>query len=182
MERWHTSWLSLKQFPSDLSSFDLDQFFTLDTADQQIVASRRRTTHRLGIALQIGFIRMTGCTLDAVKIVPSAVLHHVAAQLHLTAPDIASLRAMYACRRTLYEHQQLARLATGFADLTDAAERVLNGQLRRKADVLFTVERLIESSQLWLYTHQYLIPGRRRLYTMAQFEINMLQTEDVATY
>ena len=61
MERWHTSWLGLKQFPAEPSSFDLDQYFTVDAADQQIVASRRRSTHRLGIALQIGFIRMTGC-------------------------------------------------------------------------------------------------------------------------
>jgi len=46
MERWHTSWLGLKQFPTELSAFDLDQFFTLDAADQQIVTSRRRSTHR----------------------------------------------------------------------------------------------------------------------------------------
>ena len=105
MERWHTSWLGLKQFPAELSAFDLEQFFTLDAADQQIVASRRRSTHRLGIAWQIGSIWMTGCTLDAVQIVPSTVLHHVAAQFHLPAPDIATLRAMYALRRTLYEHQ-----------------------------------------------------------------------------
>ena len=43
MERWHTSWLGLKLFPSELSAFDLDQFFTLDTADQQIVVLRRRS-------------------------------------------------------------------------------------------------------------------------------------------
>ena len=171
MERWHTSWLGLKQFPTELSAFDLDQFFTLDAADQQIVTSRRRSTHRLGIALQIGFIRMTGCTLDAVQIVPATALHHVAAQLHLPAPDIATLRAMYARRRTLYEHQQLARTATSFVELTDAAERVLNGQLRREAEVLFTVERLIESAQLWLYTHQYLIPGHRRLRKLARSAI-----------
>jgi len=85
---------------------------------------------------------MTGCTLDAVQIVPLATLHHVASQMHLPAPDIASLRAMYARRRTLYEHQQLARMATGFSELGDAAERVLNGQLRREAGVLFTVERV----------------------------------------
>ncbi len=91
MERWHTSWLGLTQFPTELAAFDLDQFFTLDAADQQIVATRRRSLHRLGIALQIGFIRMTGCTLDAVQIVPSAALRHVAVQLHLPAPDIASL-------------------------------------------------------------------------------------------
>ena len=54
MERWHPSWLGLKQFPTELSAFDLDQFFTLDAADQQIVTGRRRSTHRLGIALQIG--------------------------------------------------------------------------------------------------------------------------------
>ena len=81
MERWHTSWLGLRQFPTELSAFDLDQFFTLDATDQQIVASRRRSLHRLGIALQIGFIRMTGCTLDVVQIVPLAV-HMIAASIH----------------------------------------------------------------------------------------------------
>ncbi len=37
MERWHTSWLGLRQFATELSAFDLDQFFTLDASDQQIV-------------------------------------------------------------------------------------------------------------------------------------------------
>ncbi|MGI9303610.1 MAG: DUF4158 domain-containing protein [Gammaproteobacteria bacterium] len=104
MDRWHTSWLGLKQFPSELSAFDLDQFFTLSPADQQIVETRRRSVHRLGIALQIGFIRLSGCTLDAIPIVPQNVLRHMALQLHLHAPDIASLRALYTRKRTLYHH------------------------------------------------------------------------------
>lgn len=80
MERCHTSWLGLKRIPTELSAFDLDQFFTLDTADQQTVVSRQRSTRRLGTALQIGFVRMPGYTLDAVQIVPSTALHQVAAQ------------------------------------------------------------------------------------------------------
>lgn len=168
MERWHASWLGLRWFPSELTTFDLDQFFTFDVSDQRIIEARRRGPHRLSVALQIGFIRMTGCTLDAVQIVPVNVLRHVASQLHLAAPDIASLRALYARHRTLHEHQRLARAATGFRDLSDAANRVLNGQLRREAATLFTVDQIIESAQQWLYEHQYLIPGRRRLYNLAR--------------
>jgi len=58
MERWHTSWLGLKQFPTELSTFDLDQLFTLDAADQQIVASRRHRAEGYRCRLDA---RVPGC-------------------------------------------------------------------------------------------------------------------------
>jgi Domain of unknown function (DUF4158) len=62
----------------------------------------------LGLALQIGFLRMSGRVLDAVRIVPPALWKHLGSQFGEQAPDLASLRAMYRRHRTLFDHQELA--------------------------------------------------------------------------
>jgi hypothetical protein len=144
MERWQSSWLGRNDFPSELTPFDLDQYFVFNATDRIIIEARRRPVHRLGIALQIGCIRLSGRTLDAIQTVPQAVLHHVAAQLHLPASDIASLRALYRRLRTRFEHQALACQCTGFGEITDGVERALNTYLRREAVYLITSERLVE--------------------------------------
>lgn len=171
MERWQLSWLGLKQFPAELTEFDLNQYFVFDVPDRKLIESRRRGLHRLSVALQIGFIRLSGKTLSAVDVVPVNVLSHVCHQLHLPAPEIASLRALYKRQRTLFDHQRLARRATGFRELSDAAQRVLIGQLRQEAESKSSVDALIESANQWLYEKQYLIPHRRKLYDLARAAI-----------
>jgi hypothetical protein len=66
----------------------------------------------LGAALQIGFLKMSGRPLDAIQRVPADLLKHLADQIDVPAPMIATLKALYLKRRrTLYEHQ---RWAIGF--------------------------------------------------------------------
>ena len=67
----------------------------------------------LGLALQIGFLRMSGRLLEALRIVPAMLWRHLGEQF-AAAPDLASLRAMYRRRRTLFEHQGLACETLGF--------------------------------------------------------------------
>jgi hypothetical protein len=57
------------------------------------------------LALQIGYLRMSGRLLDAVRIVPPVLWRHRGEQFAVQAPDLAWLRAMYRQHRTLYEHQ-----------------------------------------------------------------------------
>jgi hypothetical protein len=70
-------------------------------AERQVIEDRRRSARKLGLALQIGFLRMSGRLLDAVCIVPPALWRHVRAQFEIAAPDLASLRAMYRRAPTL---------------------------------------------------------------------------------
>jgi hypothetical protein len=44
----------------------------------------------------------------AARIVPPALWKHIGNQFREQAPDLASLRAMYRRRRTLFDHQELA--------------------------------------------------------------------------
>ena len=76
-------------------------------AERALIEGRRRPELKLGLALQIGFLRMSGRWLDAVRMVPPALWRHLGSQFSIAAPDLASLRAMYRRALTLIEHQQL---------------------------------------------------------------------------
>jgi hypothetical protein len=77
------------------------------------------------LALQIGFLRMTGRLLEAVRVVPPALWRHLGKQFGVAAPDLASLRTMYQRRRTLFEHQEVACETLGFHWLSEAQRRAL---------------------------------------------------------
>jgi hypothetical protein len=60
MEHWREQYLVLAEFPPAMSSAEVDQFFTLSRDELTAVATRRGPLNRLSVALQIGFLRMTG--------------------------------------------------------------------------------------------------------------------------
>ena len=57
--------------------------------------TRRRPELKLALALQIGFLRMSGRLREAVRIVPPLLWKPLRARFNGAAPDLASLRAMY---------------------------------------------------------------------------------------
>jgi hypothetical protein len=78
---------------------------------------------RLGAAIQLGFVRMTGTTLNALDNVPTSLLEYVAHQLMLPAPELATLRALYRNERTRFAHQAWACACAGlrWPEQTDVA-------------------------------------------------------------
>jgi hypothetical protein len=121
------------------------------------------------VALQIGFVKMTGAPLNSVQLVPAEVLSQVAQQLGEAAPRIASVRALYhRRRRTLFDHQRAALAVLGFRDLPEHGERGLVAFLRREAVDELTVEALAERARVWLFEQRYVIPARRRIDSLAR--------------
>jgi hypothetical protein len=59
------SYLGSRRFPREMSTFEVRRFFTLSSDDPHVLRRRFHSRSRLGAALQLGFIRMTGTTLDA---------------------------------------------------------------------------------------------------------------------
>jgi hypothetical protein len=57
----------------NLTAFEIEAFFTFTLAERQLIEDRRRPTLKLGLSLQIGFLRMSGRLLDAVPMVPRSV-------------------------------------------------------------------------------------------------------------
>src|SRR5450432_4261987 len=108
MTPWQAVFFGLKQIPRELTAFEIEAFFTFTATERHVIEQRRQPALKLGLALQIGFLRMSGRVLDAVRIVPAALWKHLGSQFGEQAPDLASLRAMYRRHRTLFDHQELA--------------------------------------------------------------------------
>jgi hypothetical protein len=146
--------LGLKQLPRELTAFEIEAFFTFTLAERQLIEDRRRPALKLGLALQIGFLRMCGRLLDAVRIVPPALWRHLGAQFGVAAPDLASLRAMYRRAPTLIEHHQLACEAIGFHWLSEPQRRALVRALRQELTRTRDRQRLLVIARRWSYDHQ----------------------------
>ena len=96
MNHWQATFLGLKQLPRELSGFEIEAFFTFTASERAVIEARRSPSLKLGLALQIGFLRMSGRLLDAVRIVPPALWKHLGCQFGEQAPDLASLRERFA--------------------------------------------------------------------------------------
>ncbi len=73
MNHWQATFLGLKRLPRELSGFEIEAFFTFTAGERALIEARRGPSLKLGLALQIGFLRMSGRVLDAVRIVPPAL-------------------------------------------------------------------------------------------------------------
>jgi hypothetical protein len=181
MDKWQATFLGLKRFPRELSGFETEAFFTFTATERAVIDARRAASLKLGLALQIGFLRMSGRLLDAVRIVPPALWKHLGNQFGEPAPDLASLRAMYRRRRTLFDHQELACQALGFRTLIEAQRRALVRALRRELTQTFDRLRLLTNARQWLYERKLLVMREKDLRAIissaiSQFEAKLART------
>ena len=82
MNPWQATFFGLKQIPRELTAFEIEAFFTFTATERQVIEQRRRPALMLGLALQIGFLRMSGRVLDAVRIVPAVLWRHLGEQFN----------------------------------------------------------------------------------------------------
>ena len=159
---WQTPYLGIRTLPR-LTGWEIDHFFTLEVEERDEIRSRFRGINRLGVALQPCFLRMTGCPLDGVRILPRELLSHVGEQLDIDIPTIASVRALYRRKRTRYDHQQWAMARLECSPLTAGRRRVLITRLKQQARSTGEVDALIEYARRWLFDQRIIIPSKRNL-------------------
>ena len=69
MKDWQSTYLGRGALPRDLSGFEIETFFAYSESERHLIDDERRTPAlKLALALQIGFLRMTGRLLEAVSI------------------------------------------------------------------------------------------------------------------
>ena len=162
MRGWQMPYLGLQDLPQEFSEFELQAFFSLSRAERDLISRRRSELLKLGLALHIGFLRMSGRPLNSVRTVPAVLLRHLGRELEIATPELASLRALYARSRTLFDHQQQACECLGFRRMTEhqrrSLVRILRDEVARSADR----ERLLSHAREWLYDHRLLIVPSRR--------------------
>ena len=160
--RWEHRYLGEERFPETLSALETEHFFTLDQDELVSVRERRGPLNQFALALQIGFLKMTGRTLNSVELIPPQILNHLGRQFDCAAPRIASIRAFYRRRqRTLFEHHASALRLLGRNELPPHAERGLVAYLRREATAVFDQAELMARARSWLVEHHYLLLRER---------------------
>jgi TnpA family transposase len=96
---------ALWDFPDDEES--LLRFASFDLADLALIEERRRPHNRLGFALQLCVMRQRGRPFDDAETLPTALIAHVARQLHI---DSTHAQAYAEREQTRFEHgRRIAR-------------------------------------------------------------------------
>jgi TnpA family transposase len=164
MEHWQVTYLGIRQIPRELTEFDLATFFTFSAKERALIEARRGELYRLAVALHIGFIRMSGRTLDAYKQIPKVLWNHLGAQLAVDPPDLGTLRTLYETRaRTLIDHQVLAYQALGFRPMAEHHRRYVVRWLKEHLTGRPERGELLYELKRWLYEHHILIAHDRLL-------------------
>ena len=153
--------LGATRFPSDLTDVELDFFFTLDDAELELVRRRRRDLNRVGLALQLGFLKMTGGGMPVSERVPAIVLAHVCAQLSAGPIDIASVASMYRRRATRFAHQAEAARFLGLSEMGPGGRAGLVRHLNAEAATDPDPKALWCDAHMWMHTRNYLMIGSR---------------------
>ncbi len=181
MQSWHTTYLGLKDLPRELSAFELQAFFTYSRAEREVIDARYGAPHKLGLALHMGFLRLSGRSLSAVRIVPVSLWTHLGKELGVRPPELASLKAMYARGRTLFDHRQLAQDALGFRLPTEHQNRAFVQVLRDEAARLPDKDQMLVFARRWLYDHKFLIESNRTLQTQITTALELLEAQTGAS-
>ena len=80
MDAWCATFVGLRRLLREISAFKIGVFLRFSAAEHWIIEDRRRSVLKLGLALQIGFLRMSGRLLEATRIVPLLLLKYLGAQ------------------------------------------------------------------------------------------------------
>jgi hypothetical protein len=99
MQPWQLTFLGQHELPRELTSFELRYFFSFNDDERRAIRTRRRVLNQLGAALHLGFMKMSGCMLDAFEMVPRKLLAYLGRELEVDVPTVTSVRALYRRRR-----------------------------------------------------------------------------------
>ena len=161
MSRWDQRYFGYAEFPETLTALEIQRFFTPTQEERLAVAQRRSVTNKIAFALQLGFLKMTGRSLNSAELVPPAILAHLGEVLGCAPPRIASIRAFYRRRRTLFDHQAEAQALLGRTQAGEHALRGLTAYLRREAIGIYTVADLSAKARIWMIERDYILPRER---------------------
>lgn len=163
IRRWQYQYLGTSTFPKTLSAVELQAFFMFSDDELKALRTRRKDVLRIAAGVQLGFLKMTGCPLSALRVIPPRLLNYVATQLNCTPIAVASLRAIYERPKTLYEHQWWAMQVLGFSKAQPEQLEALLPFLAGEATHVSSVDELVERGKRWLYQRQFITISNREL-------------------
>ncbi len=146
-------------FPDELTPDQLARYFHLDDADRAFVALHRGDHNRLGVAVQLGSLRILGTFPEDPTEAPVPALRFTARQLSLTEPE--ELIAEYARSEGRWRHAPRIRQHYGYRTYTDFGvafrlNRFLYALCWTGSD---RPSALFDRAVAWLLEAKVLLPG-----------------------
>lgn len=151
------------ELPRSLTKLDVEDLFRLLPEDIAAIRDSHFQRQRyLGLALHLAYLRCTGCYPAKATAQPPALLQALCEQMGLNRTVIATLKAIYATERNVWEHRQWAREHCGFTPWGehDGIKR-LEQSLAIWAKTAASVDDLVHASSIWLFDNKLVHPGDR---------------------
>lgn len=147
------------RFTGDPTPDQLARHFHLDDADRAFVAGHRGDHNRLGVAVQLGSVRLLGTFLDDPADAPAPAVRYVADQLAI--PGHAEAIAAYAASAGRWRHGNRIRERYRYRQLADAG---VGFRLNRFLYALCWTgtdrpSALFDRAVAWLVAAKVLLPG-----------------------
>jgi TnpA family transposase len=146
------------RFPDSMLAENLARYFHLDDEERKWIFTKRRSSSRLGFALQITTVRFLGTFLDNPTAVPSVVLSKVAEQIGIT--DLECVAA-YRHSEQRWRHTAEIRIRYGYREFPDRGVQFRLG--RWLCALCWTgTDRpsvLFDHACGWLIDRKVLLPG-----------------------
>jgi hypothetical protein len=179
IRRVHSKYLGEKTFPKEITEFEIREFFTLSAEDLRAIRVESNRKSRLALALQVGFLRMTGAALDTYDYIPRTVLKCVAAQLNVPAPMLATMRALARRPMTRHRLQNWACRYLGISRLSANDERALSSALIAEMSVTVDRKQLIMRAHEIFWNHRWRIPTRRAVEQIVREAMRRVEAMDI---
>lgn len=167
MSSYRQRFVGLTELPKGLSEFDAEHAFGLSKSDVEGIR-KFPVKARLAAAAQLVLVRATGRSFTHTKTLPAALLQHLSRTLGVTDITIASLRALYARQRTLFEHRRWAFEAAGFRVSEDADLEEMLKSLQAQAGNAISIDDLVRAAELWLFDRKIQLPSDRAIRDVAR--------------
>jgi hypothetical protein len=156
--------------PKSISQNEIDEDFSLSAEDIEEIRSRFRGVGRLGAAIQLVSLRATGRSLESFTGLPRQLLQSLSRSIGVNAVaiQVASLKTLYSRPSTRFEHQRWARDYAGFKTLGPENQQKFAEVLAVLSNSAVSTQDLVKSAEVWLFEHQYVLPGDRFLRDQAR--------------
>ncbi|SEP71958.1 Transposase and inactivated derivatives, TnpA family [Solimonas aquatica] len=167
MARIQDDYLGWQSLPRELLDREVE-YFRLTEADVAAIQTSSFTQRfHIALGVQLAFLRLTGCKLERLDVVPKPILQLLASQFGLRAPQIGSLKVLYRRRQTLWAQQAWVMDRLGFRSHERREELQLMEFLREACRGTSSTDRLLQAAFAWFYDRKLIIPAESAVRDLA---------------
>jgi TnpA family transposase len=148
--------VGFEHIPQNLSRAELFRYFTFPEPDRREIAQCRRESNKIGFALLLGAVRLTGRFLQDFELVPRTLLDHICEQLNLRTPLILTYLAR---QPTRYEHVERIRTYLGLRSFRQADNEMVTRHVRERVRAGARLHELLADTERMLREQKIVLPG-----------------------